>query len=55
MLETHMYKPEKTFFNQLASSAQAVDYLASRGLDFAAARKMPMWDARRGYSLLGQI
>ncbi|KAL1405445.1 tRNA dihydrouridine synthase [Vanrija albida] len=52
MLEAHMYKPEKTYFNALASSVQVIDYLSSRGLDFATPRKIPMWDASRGYSLL---
>lgn len=52
MLEGRLYKPEKTYFNALSSSAQCVEYLESRGLDFNARRKVPMWDARRGYSLL---
>ncbi|TXT07169.1 hypothetical protein VHUM_03339 [Vanrija humicola] len=52
MLEAHMYKPEKTYFNALASSAQVIDYLSGRGLDFVTPRKIPMWDATRGYSLL---
>jgi hypothetical protein len=58
MLESHLYKPEKTYFNALASSTQVVEYLADRGVD-CAARRTPrgeapvrMWDARRGYSLL---
>lgn len=52
MLESRLAKPEKTYFNALSSSVQCVEYLQSRGLDFGARRKMPMWDARRGYSLL---
>lgn len=52
MLETHMFKPEKTYFNALGSSAQCVEYLADRGIDAAGRRKVPMWDARRGYSVL---
>lgn len=47
-----MYKPEKTYFNALASSVQVIDYLSGRGLDFVTPRKVPMWDATRGYSLL---
>lgn len=52
MLESRMYKAEKTYFNALNSSAQCVEYLADRGLDVTGRRKIPMWDARRGYSLL---
>lgn len=52
MLESHMFKPEKTYFNALSSSVQCVEYLQSRGLDFDALRKVPMWDARRGYSVV---
>ncbi|BEI79989.1 hypothetical protein CcaverHIS002_0105180 [Cutaneotrichosporon cavernicola] len=52
MLESHFVKPEKTYFNALSSSVQVVEYLQTRGLDFGARRKVPMWDARRGYSLL---
>lgn len=52
MLESHFVKPEKTYFNALSSSVQVVEYLQMRGLDFGARRKVPMWDARRGYSLL---
>ncbi|KLT42981.1 FMN-linked oxidoreductase [Cutaneotrichosporon oleaginosum] len=51
MLESHFVKPEKTYFNALSSSVQVVEYLQTRGLDFGARRKVPMWDARRGYSL----
>lgn len=49
MLESHLFKPEKTYFNALANSVQCVEYLQSRGLDFSALRQVPMWDARRGY------
>ncbi|GMK54350.1 hypothetical protein CspeluHIS016_0109360 [Cutaneotrichosporon spelunceum] len=52
MVESHFVKPEKTYFNALSSSVQVIEYLQTRGLDFGARRKVPMWDARRGYSLL---
>lgn len=52
MLESQMFKPERTYFNALSSSVQCVEYLQSRGLDFKALRTLPMWDARRGYSVI---
>jgi tRNA-dihydrouridine synthase 4 len=52
MLESRFYKPEKTYFNALASTTQMVEYLADRGVKCAERRKMKMWDATRGYSLL---
>jgi len=52
MLETHFVKPEKTYFNALASSTQVVEYLATRGVNCGERRKIKMWDATRGYSIL---
>ena len=51
MLESHFVKAEKTWFNSLASTVSAVDYLIDHGLEFVAARRIPVWDARRGRNI----
>lgn len=49
MLEERFSKPEKVWFNSLGSTAQVVEYLQSRGLDFAQQREIN--DAVSGYRL----
>lgn len=55
MLETHFLRPERIYFNSLPSSVAAIDYLATRGLDLRASRADPIWDARRGRTLLNDV
>ncbi|ODO08871.1 tRNA-dihydrouridine synthase 4 [Cryptococcus wingfieldii CBS 7118] len=47
MLESHMARAEKVWFNSLQSQASAIDFLEERGIDFRTQRKS-LWDARRG-------
>ncbi|GFZ43993.1 tRNA-dihydrouridine synthase 4 [Saitozyma sp. JCM 24511] len=52
MLESHFHRSERIYFNGLTSSVAAIDHLVSRGIDLEARHTEPIWDARRGRTLL---
>ncbi|ORX36705.1 hypothetical protein BD324DRAFT_601451 [Kockovaella imperatae] len=52
MMEAHLLRAERTWFNSLPSTISTIDYLSGRGLNVGRAQKMsPVWDARRGRTL----
>lgn len=50
MLESHLSRVEKVWFNSLTSQVSAIEWLDGRGINFRKKRGT-IWDARRGYSI----
>ncbi|WWD17345.1 hypothetical protein CI109_101786 [Kwoniella shandongensis] len=53
MLESHLVRSEKVWFNSMTSTVGAVDWIASRGVDIKKERRT-IWDARRGRNVVDQ-
>ncbi|KIS01181.1 tRNA-dihydrouridine synthase 4 [Cryptococcus deuterogattii 2001/935-1] len=51
MLEPHLSRVEKVWFNSLTSQASAIEWLDERGINFRKKRGT-IWDARRGYNVI---